>query len=283
MNTNDLPRILLHTSSMAKKSQWNAVLFQAKLGRLLTEDEGPTSEPFEILVTDGSLPAPRDLANGSLRLFGVIAIGSTMAADVTLPDDFTPRELTLACQLLGEIVRLRRDRHDDHLAHQRLAELATRDPLTGIANRRAWDDELARRISGGSDLPRPCCLVLLDVDHFKDVNDTWGHAVGDEVLRQIARALTSNVRDRDFVARLGGDEFGMLLADVPADRGWSVVERIRGGIQPFVASIGRPEVTMSAGLAIRFENLDGVALCAEADAFLRQAKAAGRNRTTAST
>jgi diguanylate cyclase (GGDEF)-like protein len=171
------------------------------------------------------------------------------------------------------VLRERRDQVLDVLESQALA-----DPLTGLPNRRAFDRDLAHeaawvRRSGG-----PLALLTVDLDHFKTINDTWGHAVGDRALQSVARAMREVLRDADVVARLGGDEFVMLLrADTTgATRAADAVRR-RVAVATDVPG-GAP--TLSIGIAVLPDNADTVeGLLAASDAALYEAKVHGRNRT----
>ncbi|HQU50874.1 MAG TPA: diguanylate cyclase, partial [Casimicrobiaceae bacterium] len=107
-----------------------------------------------------------------------------------------------------------------------LCELSSRDPLTGLANRRTFELALGREVDRVARAGEPALVLALDIDHFKRVNDTWGHAAGDHVLRAVARALQDTVRPMDTVARIGGEEFAILLPNCPPTFGQTVAERV---------------------------------------------------------
>jgi diguanylate cyclase (GGDEF)-like protein len=152
--------------------------------------------------------------------------------------------------------------------------LATTDPLTGIANRRVFDEELDRELHRSRRLDEPVTVVLVDADRFKRINDERGHLVGDAVLRAIAQALRSNTKAFDVVARLGGDEFAVVLPTCPSESGASVANRLCAAV---AGSSTDPEVTVSAGWATFPEHAqDRVGLLSAADAALYRAKRAGR-------
>lgn len=162
-----------------------------------------------------------------------------------------------------------------------LLELATRDALTLVLNRNGLDDVLVRHFSGREALP--IALISVDVDHFKRVNDEFGHATGDLVLRHVAEALTRRVRGNDFVARVGGEEF--LVGCVGADKSLAVGlgERLRAEVAAL--RIARPggradlNCTISIGVSAVFDSLaDRDRATKEADLALYAAKSAGRNR-----
>ncbi|WNV76610.1 diguanylate cyclase [Geodermatophilus sp. DSM 44513] len=157
----------------------------------------------------------------------------------------------------------------------RLDRLSHEDPLTGLANRRRWDDELAAACATARGSGTSLAVVLADVDHFKQVNDLYGHTGGDRALRLIAGALRSRVRTGDVVARLGGDELAVLLPGTRPDRAVALAEELRSaalGLDPCGAGPG--SLTLSLGVAVaRGDQAVPERLTAEADAHLYRAKA----------
>ena len=177
---------------------------------------------------------------------------------------------------------LRRQKAELAQALEQIRQLATHDDLTGLLNRRAMLDrmqlEQRRSLRSGS----PLLIAQLDIDHFKVVNDTHGHAAGDLVLQSFADTVRRNVRDTDVLARWGGEEFVLLLCDTPAADAVTLMERLRQAVQAMqvpVAQGGQPiTVTVSIGLA-RHTPADPLAGTLErADRALYAAKAGGRNR-----
>ena len=177
---------------------------------------------------------------------------------------------------------LRRQKAELAQALERIRQLATHDDLTGLLNRRAMLDrmqlEQRRSLRSGS----PLLIAQLDIDHFKAVNDTHGHAAGDLVLQSFADTVRRNVRDTDVLARWGGEEFVLLLCDTPAADAVTLMERLRQAVQamqvPVPQSGGPITVTVSIGLA-RHTPADPLAGTLErADQALYAAKAGGRNR-----
>ena len=177
---------------------------------------------------------------------------------------------------------LRRQKAELAQALEQIRQLATHDDLTGLLNRRAMLDrmqlEQRRSLRSGS----PLLIAQLDIDHFKAVNDTHGHAAGDLVLQSFADTVRRNVRDTDVLARWGGEEFVLLLCDTPAADAVTLMERLRQAVQAMqvpVAQGGQPiTVTVSIGLA-RHTPADPLAGTLErADRALYAAKAGGRNR-----
>ena len=166
-------------------------------------------------------------------------------------------------------------------ALERIRALATRDALTGLLNRRAMMDELvreARRMTRGG---RSMALVLLDLDHFKRINDTLGHRVGDRVLQAFAEVALAELRGADRVSRWGGEEFLLLMPQAPQGQAEVAVERIRVLLRE-AAIDGMPEdmvVTFSAGITLCGSEHDIAAAIDRADLAMYRAKTGGRNRT----
>ncbi len=246
-------------------------------------------QPPEVVIADQipfTATAPKLMGPLSRGELGVVLVGCQGAADVSLPSDCTPRELRLACRLLAEIVRLRRQRARDRRAHTLLSRLAMTDPLTALENRRAWDDQFATRLQAILEDSGSGCLMLLDLDHFKRVNDQFGHLAGDEVLRRVGRSLKQQAGTVGLAARMGGDEFALLIPGrADADqRAW--VEETRLAIQQELVLDETPLlITVSAGFATLTAASLALAdrMLATADRALLQAKQAGRNRTVQGT
>lgn len=165
----------------------------------------------------------------------------------------------------------------------RLAELeqaALADPLTGVGNRRALERRIGEELSRSRRTGRPFCLLAIDVDLFKLVNDTYGHAAGDAVLVKTAQTLGSALREGDYIARYGGEEFVVILPETDEETGLGVAERIRQAVECAVCSLDgeRISITVSVGLAC-FPK-DGAtpdSLFRAADRALYKVKEAGRN------
>lgn len=163
-----------------------------------------------------------------------------------------------------------------------LCELSLKDPLTGLANRRHFRGVLERSIDVVARSGEPALLLMLDIDHFKKVNDTYGHQAGDQVLQAIAKALTGCVRPMDTVARFGGEEFSVMLPSCHTGFGAAVAERIRAHIEGMSIPIAPGlsiKVTVSIGGAFAPEWVRSTATLwtERADMQLYQAKSAGRN------
>ena len=164
-----------------------------------------------------------------------------------------------------------------------LVDLSSRDVLTGLANRRSFELALAREVDRVARSGEAALLLILDIDHFKRVNDTFGHAAGDQVLRAVATALVDSVRPMDLVARIGGEEFAIVLPNCPALFGATVAERVRRRVELAPVTVGSSgqaiEVTISIGGAFAPQWVRSTpALWIErADQQLYRAKAQGRN------
>jgi diguanylate cyclase len=160
--------------------------------------------------------------------------------------------------------------------------LAVTDPLTGLLNRRGFDHQV-ERIGQGS--MRGCTLLILDIDHFKAINDAHGHLLGDKVIIAVANVLRGCIGERGSIARIGGEEFAVLLSHTSSAGGVELAERIRAAVErgkirraDTDESIG--SVTVSVGLATGGDNEAFEAMIARADRALYQAKSAGRNRVS---
>lgn len=173
--------------------------------------------------------------------------------------------------------RLRQSRQSALRAARRARELAETDPLTGLANRRRVMSELGRLVIHQRDAGNPLSLIIFDIDHFKRVNDTFGHPAGDEVLRQISFIAEEQVREGDILGRIGGEEFIWVVPGADAGFARLAAERLRLAIS-VGSSVGDvPAATVSLGIATAQHDDTALSLFARADAALYEAKGAGRN------
>jgi diguanylate cyclase len=180
--------------------------------------------------------------------------------------------------------RSRRQRHDIAQALARIQELATRDELTGLVNRRHMSGLLERERQRGVRSGRGFSVAMVDIDHFKAVNDHYGHPVGDEVLRTFAQHAPQALRGTDIVSRWGGEEFVLLLPEAGLSAARIGVERLRGRVAatPMAHLSGVPiRVTVSVGLTEHIAGESVTQTLERADRALYEAKAQGRNRTVA--
>lgn len=211
----------------------------------------------------------------SARLAKGLELGATDY--VTRPVD----RHELAARMRAQIRRLRYEERLREI-YQRSISMALTDPLTGLYNRRYFERHLAAQIVRADALGKPLALAMLDLDHFKAVNDRHGHAAGDAVLREFGARLHAGLRSTDLAARLGGEEFALVIAAAAAEEAMRVVERIRGTIggRPFAVGgeVGAIAVTASAGVAMAQGEEPIASLLARADAALYEAKRAGRDQ-----
>jgi two-component system cell cycle response regulator len=191
-------------------------------------------------------------------------------------------------ELLARVrTQLRRKRCSDQLRDSLSAsvELAVTDPLTGLSNRRYLETHLNALTEQAKNSRQPLSVLAIDIDHFKSVNDTYGHAAGDAVLREVAHRLRGAVRGIDLVCRMGGEEFIVLMPEIAVERARFVGERVRTCIaaEPFrVGPAMQVTVTASVGLAtLEHPGETAAALLQRADEALYSAKRAGRNRVVA--
>ncbi len=158
------------------------------------------------------------------------------------------------------------------------------DALTQLANRRAFDEGMGWTLAQSKRRYRPVALILCDLDHFKAINDSFGHAAGDRVLARVAARLAGRVRAGDLVARWGGEEFAVLLPDTELGGALALAEALRQAIAdaPLTTAAGPLNISLSLGVAVtRPDMLDADALLRSADLALYEAKARGRNRVVA--
>jgi diguanylate cyclase len=164
-----------------------------------------------------------------------------------------------------------------------LCDLSSRDALTGLSNRRNFQVALLREIDRVARAGEPALLLTADIDHFKQVNDSCGHAAGDLVLKAVAAALQDSVRPMDTVARVGGEEFAIILPNCPPAFGAAVAERIRRRVADRPVAISpRHEINVSVSIggayAPQWVRSTATVWCERADLQLYRAKAEGRNR-----
>ncbi|WP_028452052.1 GGDEF domain-containing protein [Chitinilyticum aquatile] len=219
--------------------------------------------------------AYHELALAEARQLASTRLGSTLERRM--------KDVDIRLQLLhtrheNTVLRLnnsRRAQEVETLAHQ-----ASHDPLTGILNRRKLDQELERWVEQSQQDGRELSLLMLDLDHFKSINDRFGHAMGDEVLRLVGRMLQHSSRNDDVIARYGGEEFCVLLPGADLHTAQLVAERIRLRIQQtdWAALHAELQVTTSIGIATLTGDDDACTLQKRADTALYRAKQAGRNR-----
>lgn len=157
------------------------------------------------------------------------------------------------------------------------------DVLTGLHNRRYFNEALAQFMREFGRIGRPIGLLVLDLDHFKSINDTYGHDIGDEVLRAVSRCIADYCRHHDIVARLGGEEFAVVVPNMNETDLRGFADRLRQAVERLSLDVGnvRLRITMSVGIAVARREEEPASLCKRADVNLYAAKEAGRNRICA--
>lgn len=194
--------------------------------------------------------------------------------------EFTPRVREAIMQLMAEVDHLRQELHQTKRRLEEMEAVADQDPLLPVLNRRAFVREMSRIMSFAERYGMPASLIYFDLDHFKDVNDRYGHSAGDAVLTHLAKVLAENVRESDLIGRLGGDEFGVILAKADKDaagrKSESLADMVRA--RPLLWEGVTIEVSCTAG-AYTFEPGENAAQAmAKADQAMyeRKRKRAGR-------
>jgi len=212
-------------------------------------------------------------------------MGLESGATDYLAKPFDPGELEARINSCVRAQELRREMNEKNRQLESLLTkfqtLATTDELTGLANRRRFFEDLDREIARCKRYGSPAALLMIDIDHFKSVNDAHGHQAGDAVLKGVATALSETLRRTDVAARYGGEEFAVLLPETPLPQAADVAERVRQRVaaQPFQSPAGPLAVTISVGAAVAGDSkCDVESLVRSADEALYRAKSGGRNR-----
>lgn len=232
------------------------------------------AEPFGAATTLGSLLAvPLQVGEQTI---GAISVQAMAAGAYSASDLDTLESLAVTAAIAMQ---------NAHLFAQ-VQELATLDPLTGVSNRRHFFELARRELERAARYGRPLSMLMLDADHFKQVNDRYGHVAGDEVLRTIAARCRASLREADLIGRYGGEEFLILLPETAAPQALQVADRLRDavGAEPVPTLAGPVTVQISIGVASLGPGEQGAVetLLDQADRALYGAKAAGRNQSRAS-
>jgi diguanylate cyclase len=178
-----------------------------------------------------------------------------------------------ALQTDAELVKL-------HQELDRVSTQARHDPLTGALNRKGLEEAVEREISSVRRKDTPLCMALLDIDNFKKLNDTMGHAAGDSALAHLAQVARESMRPQDTLARYGGEEFVILLPDTPLDKGIEAMTRLQRELTKkfFLSGTEKVLITFSAGVAQLASDETGSDAIRRADKAMYLAKRAGKNR-----
>jgi len=245
-------------------------------------------------VTVLSMMAMNNIAAGGPRIFvlGCVAqlagsaVGYAVFTPVLFPDVtqiqiyaclpmlvIYPLAIGLVCYRVA--VQLSRSK-------KALEKLSTTDSLTGLMNHGAWKDLLTVEFNNCQALNRQNSVALIDIDHFKSINDTYGHIIGDNVLKQLGGALTASLRETDLAGRYGGDEFCVILPDTTLAQAGEILERLRRTVHEHTHSaLPNLQLSLSIGIAAYGPHLTDAGMWLhEADMALYDAKSTGRNRVT---
>jgi diguanylate cyclase (GGDEF)-like protein/PAS domain S-box-containing protein len=276
----DDAQALAHVGSWELDLSQRRAVLSAELCRILGQPPGfaPTLEEFAACVYVDD----RDSVLAGLRAAGEGHAGESEYRIVRPSGEIryiharqTPRlditgRVTHLFAAVQDVTERKRD-------EARLEMLATHDPLTGLPNRRTFDDRIVSELARARRHDRHLSLALLDVDRFKKINDTMGHPVGDMVLAGVAQVLRNHIRGDEVIARVGGEEFAWILPDADAGGAQAAVRRCLAAVEA-ARFEGAPSVTVSAGICAAREGIDVVELYRLADDALLAAKHAGRNR-----
>lgn len=186
------------------------------------------------------------------------------------------------CLIIYDVTEVAVNRIQIQEANKKLHHLSRTDGLTGLLNRKAWENELNQEFKRFARHQHKTSLVMFDIDHFKKINDGYGHPAGDEVIRQTSRILQETLRDIDVSGRYGGEEFAVIMIDTDAQGAYALAERIRENIQAYTVEYEdmKIEYTISLGVSeISTDISDPTAWIDSADKGLYQAKRNGRNNT----
>ncbi|HKT60544.1 MAG TPA: diguanylate cyclase [Gemmatimonadales bacterium] len=236
------------------------------------------------------LAAAAGAASLAAVLLGVLIIGRVLSASVERLVDGAQRfaagerDHRIDIQLPPELHRVAREFNRMigriHESEDALSDLAQRDALTRLLNRRAFDGALLEAFARQRRLGERFALLLLDLDHFKSVNDTHGHAAGDEVLRRTAQTLGAQLRPFDRLFRIGGEEFAAILGGADGEAALAAAERLRASVAAHPVPVEGAEIptTVSIGVALGEATGEPRTLLQDADAALYRAKREGRNR-----
>ena len=235
------------------------------------EDDGISRKHAEVAELDGSYVL-RDLGSTN----GTLCNGEQVTAPVVLRDGDRIR--------LGPNAVLRFD-YQDELEEQmqsRLYDMATRDALTGAYNRRFFVDRLGSEWAWAYRHRKPCALIAIDIDHFKNVNDTYGHAAGDLVLKEVVAIVQHTIRKEDLFSRVGGEEFQLLARATSGLEAQVLAERVRQAVINHSIQHGDLVIAVTISLGVATSDDPSVTtpdqLVCRADELLYQAKQKGRNR-----
>lgn len=243
------------------------------------EDGSPfPSETQPAWVTLQTGKPCREVIMGIQKLEGSLTWLSINSQPLYLPGDDKPYAVATS---FADITKRRHDEEELRALHDKLREEAIHDPLTGLYNRRYLEETLKRELSRAERDGHPLSVLMGDIDHFKRLNDTYGHPAGDDVLRALGSLLRRNVRASDIPCRYGGEEFVVVLPNTPLEVARERAELVRQNFADLPIAFGgrQLESTVSIGVSVYLGHGDTVdALISAADQALYKAKQAGRNK-----
>jgi diguanylate cyclase (GGDEF)-like protein/PAS domain S-box-containing protein len=272
------PNDMIATICVGNKTR-NPFLTQirSRLKEVLSElGDGANASEFEYLIERKSDIQPGDNQIRSQILLPLAVVNGVAGLFSSEENAFSKEELSLFSTMVSGISSL----YIAYRSYQQVQQLSITDSLTGLYNRRKFFEEIEKEVERVSRYGSPLSVLMLDLDHFKPINDRFGHQLGDEVLRALARVLTASTRKTDLVARYGGEEFIIMLTETPLKGALGVAQRIKSEVEQatVMGSGAELKFTVSLGLApfVKGDTVD--ALISRADGALYEAKKNGRNR-----
>ena len=254
-----------------------------------SDEPAPWAKTLQTAVTVDAepltLPQPEGPARQLLVTSAAIADNKGQARGCMVTFDDVSAVHRVNDELRSTLAELQNSRQQIEEQNRELTRLATRDSLTGCFNRRAFFEMAGNAFEAAVRDSSTICCVMADIDHFKQFNDLHGHAIGDQVIRSVARTLSVGLRQQDVLCRYGGEEFCIVLPDAPPEVALSVAERLRIAIEAHVRGAVRgadvKTVTASFGVSTRAMGARTLEeLIDQADQSLYKSKQAGRNRVT---
>ena len=285
METKWMRFIEMSAQALALVSVWRSASAMVTSAGAIGEPLGllhtlePLAIPATVLAVMGSIAATQIRLRGRRKLRKIIDEEQPVSTPPTTQAWGSDWREQVILDLRRQIAQLNEERERLNGLLQEKSVCLRKDPLTGVFNRLAYNEQLEQEFHRWQRFGNPLTFVIWDVDHFKQINDAYGHAVGDEVLRHIAAQLSSRLRSTDFVARYGGEEFAMLLPGADAQAALQLAEQIRQSIAETAFSLGEAQiaVTISCGIASFQPGDSAQSVFKRADHALYRAKQAGRN------
>jgi diguanylate cyclase len=283
MNTKWMRFIEVSAQVFALVSVWRGasamVANNAMTEPLLLQTLEPFAIPATVLAVIGSVAATQLRLRSRRKLHKVVHDEHPELVQSIDKSAHVERNELLITELQNQVTELNKEKERlIHLLQEKSARLRE-DPLTGIPNRLAYEEQFQQEFQRWKRFGNPLSFLIWDIDHFKKINDHYGHAAGDEVLRMVAQQINSRLRSTDFLARYGGEEFAMLLPGAEIEAARQLADQIRLHIAECGFRYGDTDipVTISCGLS-SFEPGDSLqSVFQRADRALYQAKSVGRN------